>query len=244
MDLVWWLLAHCRTAFTDAGGPIASLALAGLLSGVTHCAGMCGPFVLAQVGNRLAVLPLAASGTLRRLLGAAALPYQLGRATTYGLLGAIAAAGFGGAVPAGALPVVAAVLMLAASGAIVLQASGRWSMAGPGVRWGLAIGRLAAPLIDRPFGWTGYGLGVVLGLLPCGVLYAALLLAASTGNALAGALGMLVFALATAPGLILVGWLGHFALGRWLRSLRHAPAIILLVNAVALLAMSGRLIGG
>ncbi|MFN8928129.1 MAG: sulfite exporter TauE/SafE family protein, partial [Rhodospirillales bacterium] len=30
-----------------------TLLLAGLVGGATHCAGMCGPFVLAQVGARL-----------------------------------------------------------------------------------------------------------------------------------------------------------------------------------------------
>ena len=67
------------------------------------------------------------------------------------------------------------------------------------------------PGLDRaPAGWTpprpageapsgGYPLGVVLGFLPCGFLYAALATTAASGSPLLGALGMLAFGLGTAP---------------------------------------------
>jgi sulfite exporter TauE/SafE len=99
---------------------------------------------------------------------------------------------------------------------------------------------LAAPLIGRPLGWTGYALGVVLGLLPCGVVYAALMVAASTGHALTAALGMLAFALGTMPGLGVVGWIGQTAVAGWAWPLRHAPVILLAANAAAALAVTVR----
>ena len=53
---------------------VLALFMAGLVGSAGHCAGMCGPFVLAQVGART---------QLNRLAGSALLPYHLGRGTTY-----------------------------------------------------------------------------------------------------------------------------------------------------------------
>ena len=66
----------------------AALFLAGLAGGATHCAGMCGPFVLAQVAARADRANT--GGALRRLGGAALLPYHAGRLLGYALLGAVA----------------------------------------------------------------------------------------------------------------------------------------------------------
>lgn len=48
----------------------------------------------------------------------------------------------------------------------------------------------------------GVGLGLVTGILPCGLLFAAWALAASTGHPVRGALVMLVFSLVTLPALL------------------------------------------
>jgi len=64
--------------------------VAGLAGGFTHCAGMCGPFVFAQVASRLSHIDIDAFGTMARVRVAATLPYHLGRLTTYTVLGAIA----------------------------------------------------------------------------------------------------------------------------------------------------------
>ena len=85
-------LANCLHGL-EALGPsglwavMGALFLAGLAGGASHCAAMCGPFVLAQAA---AVADRSASGgVLRRLSGAALAPYHLGRAIGYGLLGAL-----------------------------------------------------------------------------------------------------------------------------------------------------------
>jgi hypothetical protein len=51
--------------------------------------------------------------------------------------------------------------------------------------------------------------GVVNGLLPCGLVYAYLALAAGAGGSLRGALAMALFGLGTMPLLALVGCGGH-----------------------------------
>ena len=84
-------LAHCKVTVEESGGLLASLFLAGLVGSASHCVGMCGPFVLSQTVARLEAVPAADMREWRRLTGAALVPYHLGRATTYGLLGVAAA---------------------------------------------------------------------------------------------------------------------------------------------------------
>lgn len=238
--LIGAAMAYCVTAIDAQRGALASLLLAGLLSGVTHCAGMCGPFVLAQAGTRFAALPAADMTWPRRLAGASAMPYQLGRVTTYTVLGALAAGGFGQLLPT-QMPTLGAAALIAVASLFLLHGMGRLQFAG--APWSSGLAGIAGPLLDRPFGWRGYLVGAVLGLLPCGMIYAALAVAMTTGDAPSGALAMLAFALGTVPGLVAVGWLGHGALTRWRWPMRHLPAILLLINAGVLLAMAGRLLG-
>ncbi len=76
-------------------------------------------------------------------------------------------------------------------------------------------GRWARPLFARPVGFRGYALGLMLGFLPCGLLYGALAAAAASGDPLTGAFAMIAFALGTVPALLAVGLAGHVAGQRW-----------------------------
>jgi sulfite exporter TauE/SafE len=71
-------------------------------------------------------------------------------------------------------------------------------------RLGPAIGRLVGSGSLTSLA----GLGALNGLLPCGLVYGMLAVAAASGGALDGALTMAVFGLATLPALALTGWLG------------------------------------
>ena len=66
---------------------IFSLISLGFLGGFSHCVGMCAPFVLTQVANRLEKTPLEKFSNFQRLKNFALLPYHLGRITTYSFLG-------------------------------------------------------------------------------------------------------------------------------------------------------------
>jgi sulfite exporter TauE/SafE len=74
-------------------------------------------------------------------------------------------------------------------------------------------------------------LGVLNGLLPCGLVYSALLLAASSGEAWRGALGMALFGLGTFPTLLALD-LGAGALSVQLRQrmMKLAGMLMLLVG--------------
>jgi len=107
-----------------------------------------GPFVLAQVAaapdGSLGV------GVLRRLSGAALLPYHLGRAMGYGLLGAVAGGAGALLAQAAGLRWIAAVLSLLAAILMLAQASTRLAALLP---------RLPAPSLPR---WLQAPLGGLL----------------------------------------------------------------------------------
>ena len=237
-------LAHrCGAALTGNGGLSASLFLAGLAGGVSHCAGMCGPFVLSQVGSRLETVGAADMREWHRLTGAALIPYHLGRATTYAGLGFAAATAGGGLTRDAGFGRLSATLLLAAALfmlAMAVPALKAWWRAGDNAQgwWSRRLGQLASPLFTQPTGWRGYLLGVLLGFLPCGLLWGALAAAAAAGGGGGGALAMLAFTAGTVPGLLAVGLAGHLAGHRWRRHLlRYAP-FLLVFNAgvLALLA--------
>lgn len=233
MDALTILAAHCQTAVRMNGPLILALFMAGMVGSAGHCAGMCGPFVLAQVGAR--------SG-MGRLRGAALLPYHLGRGTTYIALGTLLAAPIGLLSRLDALRWLPATMLAAAAVLFLVQALRGWNViSGPGA--GMGFLRIARGLFARPTGGRGYALGVVLGFLPCGLLYSALGAAAATGDAVAAAAGMLGFVLGTMPMLIAIGFLGHGAATHWRDLARKAMPVIAAVNAVVLLAMAWRLAG-
>ena len=248
MEAVNHLIALCRGALADPSwlnGPWAlaslpaSLFLAGLVGGALHCAGMCGPFVLSQVVADTERPTASTYGEWRRLAGAALLPYHLGRLTTYTLLGA-----FAGSVTAlfaatatfawlsGGLLILAACLM-------VLQALG-WSLGGSGGRMATLLALPARRLAAGRHAATRYALGVILGFLPCGLLYGALAAAAGTATAAEGAAVMAAFALGTAPALVAVGWGGLIVRRRLRESARWLATPLLLGNAALMLALASQ----
>ncbi len=227
-------LQQCRAAVVADGGLLTSLFLTGLVGGLTHCTGMCGPFVLSQVTARLEGRPAARMREWHRLADAAVLPYHLGRATTYIALGALAAA-LTGAVTGGGLRWLSGFLLLAAAGVMLGYALPRLkALLAPAAAeswWSRTVGRAARPLFGRPMGWRGYALGLMLGFIPCGLLYAALAAAAALGQPLTAALGMAAFAAGTAPSLLAVGLAGHLAANRWRGAVRHYAPLLLVINA-------------
>ncbi|MCX8132825.1 MAG: sulfite exporter TauE/SafE family protein [Roseococcus sp.] len=221
---------------------MAALFLAGLGGGLTHCAGMCGPFVLSQTA---AIAPEAlGAGMWRRLRGAALLPYHAGRAIGYGLLGGVAGGAGALLAQASGVRMLAAVLLLLAALLMLAQASARfaaWLPRLPSPPVARALDRRLGPLLAAPTGWRGLRLGLLLSALPCGLLYGALAGAASSGSALAGTLAMIAFVAGTMPALVVLAFFG-----RGLRQLlgNAAPAagaILFLVNAAVLTTLAARL---
>ena len=168
----------------------------GLVGGFGHCVGMCSPFVL-FVSRRYAA-PDAGRGAAFR----AQLWYTLGRVVTYVLLGALAGA-LGGVVQlAGALLGLQRAASVVAGGLLVLWALAALSDLVPGFSaGGKLFGRLARSFHGNAPGHP-LATGLFLGLLPCGLLYSAVLAAVARGNALEGAFALALFGLGTAPALL------------------------------------------
>lgn len=222
----------------------AGMLLLGLVGGAVHCSGMCGPFVLSQVSNRLAAMPVAQGTVLRRLSGMALLPYHAGRATTYSLLGG-AAAGFAGGLqrislsgylPAAALSLAALLMAFIAFRQIQPAGAGSVGTASVSAGW---MNRLA-PVFRQTSRLGGYILGVSLGFLPCGLLYSALLLAGAAGSWQAGMASMLLFSLGTVPALFAVGMFGAAAGQRWRSMMRKLLLPVFGLNVIVLLLLALR----
>lgn len=221
----------------DGGGLVFALFAAGLIGSLAHCSLMCGPLALAQVMARLGAIPAGPGGELRRLAGAALLPYHAGRLLTYAGLGALAAAGAGLLRDLPAARHVGAALLALAALLLALQAVPRAGVAGFGGGWARRLG----PLLAAPTGRRGLLLGLALGLLPCGLLYAALAAAAATGDPARGALAMAAFGLGTVPMLAVIALLGEGLAGHWRQRLRRVAPLLLLVNAGWLALLATRL---
>jgi sulfite exporter TauE/SafE len=236
------LSALCGPAALERGlFLVPALLLAGLAGSVVHCTAMCGPFVLGQVADGMARIPAARMCQAARLRGAALLPYHAGRLATYAALGT--ASGWIGGLP---LPQVvpAALLAIAASGFLLLalrRLQPGFAFAGPTIPSGPGWGHRLAAMAGRIGQGRGRGLklGLALGLLPCGLVYAALA-AASASGPLLGGLGMLAFGLGTVPALVVVGVLGHAVAQRWQSAANRAAPWVLAGNGLLLLALAWR----
>ena len=209
--------------------------LAGLLGGA-HCLAMCGGFVAAMSGAGKSLKaqgsPLLPAGALARR----ALPYNLGRMTTYIGLGAIAGGAGGAALFASDLFAVQRALFVVANIFLLVLA---WAIApdGKGVAWLQSVGAAVfarvlpavRPLLARDDVLARYALGTLWGLVPCGLVYAVLPIALFAGGMAQGAAVMLAFGLGTLPNLLAAGWIAARARTR-LNSpfVRDAAAVLLI----------------
>lgn len=175
--------------------------LSGVL-GSAHCVGMCGGFAL-SIGSGA---PSAAANLRRQAV------YSAGRVSTYAFLGALA--GYGGWrvttgqvnhwVNAQALLAIFAGVLLVAQGLI---AAGWWPKrrrAASAVTACLASSALAT-FLKSPGLSNVLIAGVLTGFLPCGLVYAFLALATSSGHVGLGLLTMVSFGLGTVPVMVLTG---------------------------------------
>lgn len=198
-------------------------------AGTAHCIGMCGPIALA----------VPSAGQDRGARWAGALLMNGGRLTTYALLGA-AMGGFGQALriahlQQGVSIVVGTLLLLAV---LVPGLFRRWDPTGHAA---LRIGRLRGALgrnLRRTAPEALFLTGVLNGLLPCGLLYTALLAAGITGSPGTGAGFMALFALGTWPALIAVR-LGAASVGPRMRPLLRKASPVMVSLMAALLILRG-----
>ncbi len=242
MDILY---QHCQAVLGSHGGLLFTLFLAGVMGGFTHCAGMCGPFVLAQTTTG----KQKPDGMLTRLRGAALVPYHLGRITTYMILGLVAASVSGMVFSVPAQRGVAVVMLLLAGVLFFVSALPSLRLAffpAPLARLvgrlGQAVGAFARPFFDTPSTLGRYGLGFVLGFLPCGMLAAALMAVSATADPFAAAMAMAAFGIGTVPALFLVGSGGQLARARWPHRMASVARGVMIFNSISLFVIAGGMI--
>ncbi|MFO0668372.1 MAG: sulfite exporter TauE/SafE family protein [Polyangiaceae bacterium] len=215
-------------------------ALLGAL-GATHCVAMCGGFAgLSQAGARAASPDVAVTKLARKpatgargalLLGA----QNVGRVSSYVLFGALAG-GFG--ARAGGIALRGQTILEIVSGALLIGVGLFLVGLFPGYalveRLGVPLHRAVSPLARRLLplrtAKQAFLFGLTWGLLPCGLVYSALGLAAASGGALAGAVVMLGFGAGTLPALLSMGILARtvadLARRPWARRVAGAALVV------------------
>ena len=182
--------------------------LLGLLGSFSHCVGMCSAVVI--LFDRQPIFQNKFAWALA----------HAGRVTTYAFLGILF--GFFGQ-SLWSLEKLQAVLSITfaviafymASAFIGLTPSPEFLFSGLIQRWGRAMRAFKSASLP-----TCYLLGLLWGLLPCGLVLTALVTAMASANAVQGALNMLIFGIATLPSLFAVRWLATKSISRtWSRGL-------------------------
>lgn len=205
---------------------------AGALGSFGHCIGMCGPLVAAFS------LPLGEG----RLLHANIL-YHAGRVTTYGMIGG--ATGLAGSFigVASRIESLQKTVMTATGLLIVLTGLvlGGWipALRAAGAEAGRCriVGRIFRLAAEGGSPGAFFPLGLLLGFLPCGLVYGALLASARVGmeagsparGFLNGCLMMMLFGAGTVPGLLIVAKTAGLLGGRVRAHFSRAAAAVMIV---------------
>lgn len=193
--------------------------------GSFHCVGMCGPLALA--------LPVHSDSRMKKIAGI--LLYNVGRATTYGILGAIFGA-LGHKIfmysYQQALSITLGVLVLLALLGNKLLPKINSPLTPLYNRLKKAIAHLMQG--DRGIGAL-YITGLLNGLLPCGLVYLAAASAAATMSITGGALLMFAFGLGTTPLMFSLMILGKYIGTTYRKALKKAVPVFVSVAALMLI---------
>jgi len=200
------------------------------LMGSLHCLGMCGPIAFA--------LPVRTTNIRIKILKYGL--YNVGRVVTYTILGSIigiAGKGFVLAgmqqilsITAGVLIIVSAALAYTAVNTVVLN------------RITVAIRTRLKSAFHFYFQQKGYTalfmLGILNGLLPCGMVYMAMLAALAAGSSFSGAVFMTGFGLGTIPMMFGICLAGNITGMKW-RSIVYKATPVLACMVGMLLILRG-----
>ena len=213
--------------------PMASAAFITGLLGSAHCFGMCGGI------SGLFAVNISVQSLKQQF--PKALAYNAGRVATYAALGIVVALLGKGAV--GSIPGLAAPVRLASGLLIILvglQVAFGWRILSVVENAGAALWRRVAPaakgLVPVENMLQALGLGLIWGLLPCGLVYSVLLLAATTAEPSSGAVVMVAFGLGTLPAMIATG-VSASKLAQFMSRKRVGAGLLIVLIGIATIAM-------
>jgi len=205
---------------------ILSIISIAFLGSLGHCIGMCGGIVIAYSSMKI-------DGKTPRFSQALAhLVYSLGRVTTYTTMGAVFGA-IGGVVSfnngaIATLTILAGIFMVLAGLSIVGRLKFLTLLEHSFSRSGWYQNVFRSVLKSKSLN-SFYLLGLLNGLLPCGLVYFFAVTAASTGSPLWGAFVMLIFGLSTIPSLFTLGFFAGIFTKNNLRKLMMNLAAIIVI---------------
>ena len=214
--------------------PLLAMLISGIAGGFGHCISMCSPIVAALT------LGETRKGVLHHLL------YNLGRVTAYTLLGGMVGLSGSFLVLAASIVQMQKAIMIITGLSIILMGlatADGLPLPPPTKRCdpsnSLLQKIMALFKAPRSIG-TYYPMGIVLGFLPCGLTYTALLAAARAGmeaekpfaGMMLGALMMMLFGIGTVPALLLVGKLVNTISSRTRKRFYRVASILMMVMGV------------
>ena len=179
------------------------------LIGSFHCIGMCGPIVVA--------LPLKKHNLTAKISGA--FLYNTGRVITYSILGILFGLLGRGIHMAGFQQWTSILLGVAMIISVLFPFVFREKITIGNLFSGFAarlINRLRKLFTDRSY-YSLFMIGLLNGLLPCGLVYVAIAGAINSGTVISGALFMMFFGIGTIP-LLLTATLASDAIGQRMRA--------------------------
>lgn len=198
------------------------------LLGSFHCLGMCAPITWAVPGN--------AGKKWKWLSGR--LVYNTGRVITYALLGVIAGLLGSSISMAGwqqGLSISAGALMLLGVLFFGMEVPDK-ALLKPLTRLIIWVKKKIGKLLMKKGVGAQMALGLLNGLLPCGLVYAALIAAISMGTIGGGALYMTLFGLGTFPMMLAAAFFGKMMSHRFKQRIWNlAPKMVAIVGILFIL---------
>jgi sulfite exporter TauE/SafE len=215
-----FLFAHCAAVFSEHQSLFAVFFLGGLTGSLTHCLAMCGPVVACQAacaGKKGCVS--------KRLAHASQWQYHLGRLLTYGAMGFVAALLSKQIATLEFWPALSSVMLILAGSMFIFSSLP------------LAKHSLFHFTSNHPF-----LRGALMGFMPCGLIYAALMMAATLANPLAGMVAMWLFVLGTMPALLIASAGAEIITQKWQAAMQQMGRAVMAFNGISLILMATRII--
>ncbi|MBK7764516.1 MAG: sulfite exporter TauE/SafE family protein [Bacteroidetes bacterium] len=159
--------------------------------GSAHCIGMCGPLALA--------IPMQSGSILERLFNS--LLYNVGRIVTYTLYGSLLGLAHSVIIPYNlqAKLAIAIGIILMCIGLFILFSNQSINMLSGQARFYQVITKKIGLLFRNPSQYKVFLIGILNGLLPCGLVYLALATAFASGSVAHSMIYMAAFGLGTLP---------------------------------------------
>ena len=195
--------------------------------GSFHCLGMCGPIALA--------LPTTGKGRLLFLSNR--ISYNLGRITTYALIGllfGLLGKGFAitGAQKALSVALGISIILIALLPAAFSSQLNPVGSLGKGVSW---LKQKMQIQFRRRSYRAVYTIGILNGLLPCGLVYLAAAGAITRATPLEGSLYMAAFGTGTLPAMLALAFSGNFIPIHWRNTIKKAMPMVTVAVGILLI---------